>query len=124
MVRNDQLSWKELEARLGAGAYDTIVISPGPGTPAHAGDLGVCRDLLRARPRIPVLGVCLGMQALALEFGGDVRRALCGPRHGSLSPVEHDGDALFAGIPSGMCAKSWGGVGRCSTVGDTSHSDS
>jgi anthranilate synthase component 2 len=74
-----------------------IVLSPGPGTPA---DAGCCIELIRlAEGRVPVLGVCLGHQAMVEAFGG-----LVGPAgevvHGKTSRVMHQGDALFAGVPS------------------------
>ena len=72
-----------------------IVISPGPGRPEQA---GVSLDVIREfGPRVPVLGVCLGHQAIGLAFGGDVVRAPR-PVHGKTSTVEHDGRGLFAGF--------------------------
>jgi len=92
VVRNDELT---AEAAV-ALAPDRIVISPGPGTPDQA---GITLDLIRrAAGRIPVLGVCLGHQALGQAFGGDVRRA---PKlmHGKTSEIHHDGRGVFAGLP-------------------------
>jgi len=92
VVRNDELS---AEAAI-ALAPARIVISPGPGTPDQA---GITLDLIRrAAGRIPVLGVCLGHQALGQAFGGDVRRA---PKlmHGKTSQIHHDGRGVFAGLP-------------------------
>ena len=97
VVRNDELS---AEAAVGL-APDRIVISPGPGTPDQA---GITLDLIRrAAGRIPVLGVCLGHQALGQAFGGDVRRA---PKlmHGKTSEIHHDGKGLFAGLPDPFTA--------------------
>jgi anthranilate synthase/aminodeoxychorismate synthase-like glutamine amidotransferase len=74
-----------------------LCISPGPGTPQQA---GVSIEMIQAfAGRIPVLGVCLGHQSIAVAFGGRVVRA---PRlmHGKTSPIEHDGRGVFAGIPS------------------------
>ena len=98
VVRNDELAWDELAA-LGA---DNVVISPGPGRPEHARDVGVSLDALN-RAEVPVLGVCLGHQALAHVAGGTVEHA---PEvmHGRLSPIHHDGSGLFAGIPDGFLA--------------------
>jgi para-aminobenzoate synthetase component 2 len=78
-----------------------IVISPGPCTPAEA---GCSLDLVRAaRGRVPLLGVCLGHQAVAAAVGGRVVRATS-PVHGRTSEVHHDGVNLFSGIPSPMTA--------------------
>ena len=74
-----------------------LCISPGPGTPAQA---GVSIAMIRAfAGEIPVLGVCLGHQSIAEAFGGRVVRA---PRlmHGKTSPIEHDGQGVYAGVPS------------------------
>jgi para-aminobenzoate synthetase len=98
VVRNDELSWEELAA-LGA---DCIVISPGPGRPEHERDIGVSLDVLR-HAEVPVLGVCLGHQALAHVLGGEIEHA---PEvmHGRLSTIHHDGRGLFEGIPQGFPA--------------------
>ncbi len=73
-----------------------IVLSPGPCTPD---DAGICLDLVRAAgPTIPLLGVCLGHQALGQVYGGRVVRAPL-PMHGKLSSVRHDGRGLFTGLP-------------------------
>lgn len=81
--------------------FDRIVLSPGPGDPAVETDFSVGREVLRAAT-VPVLGVCLGMQGLVVEYGGKVARVA--PAHGVLAEVEHDGRALFAGIPQGFAA--------------------
>lgn len=79
-------------------AYDGVLVSPGPGSPS---DAGASLDVIRAayRAELPLLGVCLGHQALGEVFGGVVRHA---PEliHGQTSLVHHDGDGLFAGIPT------------------------
>ena len=73
-----------------------IVVSPGPCTPDEA---GICLDLIkRAGPTIPMLGVCLGHQALGQAYGGKVIRAAL-PMHGKMSAVKHSGKGLFAGLP-------------------------
>jgi len=76
--------------------YAAVFISPGPGTPNHPADLGHSASCLDSER--PVLGVCLGMQALVHHHGGKVVRGE--PYHGRTSPVLHGGDGLFAGIPS------------------------
>ncbi|WP_156753627.1 aminodeoxychorismate synthase component I [Actinokineospora pegani] len=83
---------------LDLAAYDNVVLSPGPGHPGRARDFGLCADVL-ARARVPVLGVCLGHQGIALARGADVVRAPR-PRHGHIDVVRHYGDPLFAGIPA------------------------
>jgi para-aminobenzoate synthetase len=84
--------------RLSAGAFDNVVISPGPGRPQCARDIGFVEDLLRAT-EWPVLGVCLGHQVIAYQAGAQVGPAPQ-PRHGHLSQVRHHGDDLFTGIPA------------------------
>ncbi|WP_228972946.1 aminodeoxychorismate synthase component I [Streptomyces sp. DH12] len=83
--------------RVDPEGFDALVVSPGPGHPGRARDLGLAARLL-ARSALPVLGVCLGHQAIALAAGARVRRAPV-PRHGHLSTVRHRGEGLFAGIP-------------------------
>jgi len=96
--RNDALSVDEAEAL----SADALVVSPGPGRPEEA---GISVELIRRLgPRIPTLGVCLGHQAIAVAFGGEVVLA---PRamHGKTSPIHHDGtEPLFAGLPSPFVA--------------------
>ncbi len=76
---------------------DGILISPGPGTPDDAGvTLSVLRELAG---RFPILGVCLGHQAIGQTYGGQVVRA-GRLMHGKTSPIEHDGRSIFAGLPS------------------------
>jgi anthranilate synthase/aminodeoxychorismate synthase-like glutamine amidotransferase len=93
VFRNDAIDVAGIEQR----APEGILISPGPGTPD---DAGVTLDVIRRLAGvIPLLGVCLGHQAIGQAFGGSVVRA---PRlmHGRTSPIEHDGRGVFAGIPS------------------------
>jgi anthranilate synthase component 2 len=91
--RNDSLSPQEALAL----KPDAIVLSPGPRTPNEA---GICLDLIRAAAgRVPILGVCLGHQAIGQVFGGEVVRAPA-PMHGKVSPVLHAGTDIFAGLPS------------------------
>ena len=97
VARNDQITLEEI-ARL---APERIIISPGPCTPQEA---GLSREVIRRfGPTTPLLGVCLGHQCIGDVFGGKVVRA---PRlmHGKTSLVHHDGEGVFAGIPSPMQA--------------------
>jgi anthranilate synthase/aminodeoxychorismate synthase-like glutamine amidotransferase len=88
--RNDAVTPAEL------GAYDALVISPGPGVPAGA---GVSKAAIRALTgRLPILGVCLGHQALGEVLGGRVVRH--DPVHGKTALVHHDGGPPFEGLPS------------------------
>src|SRR6201986_1693558 len=100
--RNDELTPNEVEAL----RPERILISPGPCMPQ---DAGISMELIQhfaalgeeGGPRVPILGVCLGHQAIGAAFGGNVIRA---PKlmHGKTSPVEHDGRNLFAGLASPM----------------------
>ena len=91
--RNDEITVEEV----GELAPRAIVLSPGPCTPAEA---GVTVDVIRRwGAEIPMLGVCLGHQAIGEAYGGRVVRA-ARVMHGKTSPVEHTGEGLFAGLPS------------------------
>jgi anthranilate synthase component II len=96
--RSDAMSAAEA---LATGA-DAFLISPGPGDPDEA---GISLDLVAACAETgkPLLGVCLGHQAIGQHFGGKVVRA-ARPMHGKTCPVEHDGTGLFAGLPSPFTA--------------------
>jgi para-aminobenzoate synthetase len=82
--------------------FDNIVVSPGPGRPQNPRDVGLLGDLLR-RTTLPVLGVCFGHQMIAHLAGASVVAAP-EPKHGHLAKVSHEGDPLFAGIPSEFVA--------------------
>ncbi len=89
--RNDKISADDVIA----ANPDAIVLSPGPCTPNEA---GICLDLIgKAAETIPILGVCLGHQAIAQAFGGKVVRAPV-PMHGKLSEIRHTGSGVFRGI--------------------------
>jgi anthranilate synthase/aminodeoxychorismate synthase-like glutamine amidotransferase len=96
--RNDEMTPAEVEEL----RPDRILISPGPCTPQDAGiSIELIRHFAKAKRRVPILGVCLGHQAIGAAFGGNVVRA---PKlmHGKTSEVEHDGRTIFKGIPSPM----------------------
>ncbi|MFQ3475766.1 aminodeoxychorismate/anthranilate synthase component II [Halonotius sp. F2-221B] len=83
---------------------DAILISPGPGHPKNSRDVGVTMDVLReVSPETPTLGVCLGLEAAAYEYGGHVGHAPA-PIHGKAYPMDHDGEGVFAGIEQGFQA--------------------
>ncbi len=91
--RNDQMSVAEIEAMRPA----RIVLSPGPCTPQEA---GISIELIQHfAGKLPILGVCLGHQAIGAAFGGNIIRA-SNLMHGKTSQVEHDGRTIFHGVPS------------------------
>ncbi len=104
VVRND-----ETELRHADEGFDGVLLSPGPGAPEQA---GVCVEMVRhcADSGVPVFGVCLGMQSMAVAYGGAVGRA---PEllHGKTSQVEHEGDGVFAGLPSPFTATRYHSLG-------------
>jgi anthranilate synthase component 2 len=91
VVRNDALTAAEALA----SKPDAVLLSPGPCTPD---DAGICLDLLKAAPdSLPILGVCLGHQAIGQAFGGQVIRAKT-LMHGKTSPIHHKGEGVFKGM--------------------------
>ncbi|PCK00468.1 MAG: aminodeoxychorismate/anthranilate synthase component II [Zetaproteobacteria bacterium] len=93
VIRNDKITIEEIEKR----APDAIIISPGPSTPQKA---GISIDIVkRLGHKIPILGVCLGHQAIGEAYGGSTTRAKK-PVHGKSSTITHDGSALFRNIPN------------------------
>ncbi|PJJ03151.1 aminodeoxychorismate synthase glutamine amidotransferase subunit [Streptomyces sp. 2333.5] len=97
VLRND-----EVAPRHAQDGFDGVLLSPGPGTPEQA---GVCVDMVRhcAETGVPVFGVCLGMQSMAVAYGGVVDRA---PEllHGKTSLVVHEGAGVFSGLPTPFTA--------------------
>ncbi len=97
VYRNDKIGVAEVLAKAPRG----IILSPGPCYPDSA---GICLDLIRAAAgRIPILGVCLGHQAIGQAFGGRIRRAPK-PMHGKASAIRHRGQSVFRDIPDGFQA--------------------
>jgi anthranilate synthase component 2 len=97
VYRNDQISVAAVEAL----APDGIVISPGPGRPE---DAGICLELIETLgPKIPLLGVCLGHQAIGHVYGGKVVRAEA-IMHGKTSPIHHQNQGVFAGLANPFVA--------------------
>ncbi len=100
VLRNDAATVDDVVA----ANPDRIVISPGPGRPEQAGlTMSVIRQL---GDRTPILGVCLGHQAIGAVFGGEVVRASA-PMHGKTSTIEHDGRGVFAGIAAPFAASRY-----------------
>jgi anthranilate synthase/aminodeoxychorismate synthase-like glutamine amidotransferase len=98
--RNDETTVDDVAALAPA----RILISPGPGRPE---DAGITLEVIRAfAQRVPMLGVCLGHQAMGLAFGGNVVRASV-PMHGKTSTVEHDGRGIFKGITAAFQASRY-----------------
>ena len=95
VVRNDMITCEEVEKR----GYEAIVISPGPGVPA---DGGISEDLIDyMKGKVPILGICLGHQAIGEVFGGKIVNA--GEIvHGKTSPIKHCGKGIFEGIPQNV----------------------
>src|SRR6185437_15451371 len=93
VVRNDTATWDELSRR----RFDNIIISPGPGRPDRVADFGLCKSAIEAAA-VPLLGVCLGHQGIAMAAGASLERA---PSlvHGRTSRIMHQGSDLFAGMP-------------------------
>ncbi len=97
VIRNDDLTVHEAWAL----KPEAILLSPGPCAPDQA---GICLPILKTAPDdMPILGVCLGHQAIGQAFGGDVVRAQT-LMHGKTSPITHEGRGLFKGLPSPFTA--------------------
>jgi anthranilate synthase/aminodeoxychorismate synthase-like glutamine amidotransferase len=93
VYRNDHITLEQIQEM----TPSHIIISPGPCTPLEA---GISNDVVRYfRGKIPILGVCLGHQCIGHVYGGAIQRAIV-PVHGKTSPIYHDGDTVFRGLPS------------------------
>ena len=97
VVRNDEITIDEIDARLAAGQLDRLVISPGPCSPAEAG-ISVAA-IQHFAGKLPILGVCLGHQAIGAAFGGTIIRAQQ-LMHGKTSVMTTTQEGLFAGLPA------------------------
>jgi len=91
-VRPNRITLAEVAAMQPRG----IVISPGPGHPANARDIGSCLEIIKQFGSTPILGVCLGHQAMNIAYGGTITHTR--PLHGKTSLIEHDGLGLFRGL--------------------------
>ncbi|MEV4612293.1 aminodeoxychorismate/anthranilate synthase component II [Kitasatospora sp. NPDC049258] len=102
VVRNDEVTVDHAVLRDGEQGFDGVLLSPGPGTPEEA---GVCVEMVHrcAEIGLPVFGVCLGLQSIAVAYGAVVGRA---PEllHGKTSPVTHEDGGVFEGLPSPLIA--------------------
>ncbi|MFD8702253.1 aminodeoxychorismate/anthranilate synthase component II [Kitasatospora sp. NPDC059648] len=102
VVRNDEVTVEHAVRRAGEEGFDGVLLSPGPGSPEEA---GVCVEMVHhcAGIGLPVFGVCLGLQSIAVAYGAVVGRA---PEllHGKTSPVEHEDGGVFEGLPSPLTA--------------------
>lgn len=92
IVRSNTISLSEVAAMDPLG----IVISPGPGHPANPRDIGSCLDVIRQFGQTPILGVCLGHQAMNLAYGGTISHTR--PLHGKTSQIKHDCRGIFRGL--------------------------
>jgi len=94
VFRNDAITLKNIQDMNPKG----IIISPGPGTPENPKDIGICMDVIKKIGKeIPILGVCLGHQAIVYVFGGKILQAKT-IMHGKTSEISHDGKSIFKGI--------------------------
>ena len=97
VARNDEISLADIDARLAAGELDRLVISPGPCSPAEAG-ISVAA-IQHFAGKLPILGVCLGHQAIGAAFGGKIIRAQQ-LMHGKTSVITTTQEGVFAGLPA------------------------
>lgn len=95
-VKSNRVTIAEVEAMRPIG----IVISPGPGHPANPRDIGSCLDIIKHFEQTPILGVCLGHQAMNIAYGGTISHTT--PLHGKTSKIEHDGRGIFRGLENPM----------------------
>ena len=96
VVKSNQVTLAEVKAMQPLG----IVISPGPGHPANPRDIGGCLEIIKHFGETPILGVCLGHQAMNIAYGGTISHTK--PLHGKTSQIEHDGRGIFRGLENPM----------------------
>jgi len=96
VVKSNQVTLAEVKAMQPLG----IVISPGPGHPANPRDIGSCLVIIKQFGETPILGVCLGHQAMNIAYGGTISHTK--PLHGKTSQIEHDGRGIFRGLENPM----------------------
>ena len=108
----------EVEAQLECTRPMLALLSPGPGHPAEHAALLPFLEVCRARPNQPVLGVCLGLQAMVCASGGRIGASPQGPVHGRATRVVHAGDPLFDGIPSGFLAARYHSLAAAELTGE------
>jgi anthranilate synthase component II len=94
VVKSNQVKTAEVESMRPLG----IVISPGPGHPANPRDIGSCLEIIKQFGSTPILGVCLGHQAMNIAYGGTIAHTR--PLHGKTSQIIHDGKGIFRGLES------------------------
>ena len=95
VIRNDAINIKEIKD----ANYNRIIISPGPGTPTDRKYFGVCTDVYKdINLQIPILGICLGMQGMACNYGANIIKAKV-PMHGKTSIITHDKKGVFQNVP-------------------------
>ena len=96
IVRNDSIDPEQVEKGVASGRLEGIIISPGPKSPRDCKSLG--EMVKRLAGRIPILGVCLGLQIIGQEFGGQIKKGVR-PMHGKVTGLVHNGKGLFEGLP-------------------------
>ena len=96
VVKSNQVKLAEVDAMQPLG----IVISPGPGHPANPRDIGSCLEIIKQFRSTPILGVCLGHQAMNIAYGGTIAHTR--PLHGKTSVIRHDGKGIFRGLENPM----------------------
>ena len=108
VVEHDEVGLEDLRA------FTHVVLSPGPGTPADPADFALGRGVFELDR--PVFGVCLGMQAMVVAFGGVVGQAQ--PAHGEVAELHHDGLGVFAGLPQGFSVVRYHSLQALALPGD------